>query len=404
MSRSCPEAQLLLACARTSMDCETAERIKELLKEDLNWAYIIDKARRHFVTLLLYNSLSATCPEQVPTDVLSQLREHFKLHTRYNLYLTRELLNLLSSFNANDIQALPLKGPALAVMAYDNISLRQFADLDILIHPKDVIRALNLLYARGYKLAAPLTRIQQVAPRFSQKKDLILTNANGNVRVELHWRLTGNHFSFPIYMDKLWERLEPLKIGGATVRNLPLNDLLLFLCMHGARHGWERLEWICDIAELIRIHPDLNWKEITCQARALGSERNLALGLFLAHDLLGARLPKEILQGIAADRIVASLAAQIEEVLFRNIETPLGIAYWHDYHLRVRERLRDKIRLRIHYYGRYLRIATVPTERERDVFRLPAFLSFLYFIVRPVRLAKKYGFGFMMRLLRKRKP
>lgn len=392
---------MLLACARTTRDAQTATRIKSLLGEGLDWTYIIDKAKRHFVTSLLYNSLSATCPKQVPEDVMAQLQSHFQTCTRYNLYLTRELINLLRMFNANDINALPLKGPVLAFLAYGNISLRQFADLDILIHKRDMIKALNLLFASGYDWAVPATRMQRVAPRFSQKKDFILTNANGNVRVELHWRLTGNHFSFPIDMDKLWERLEPLQIGGATVRNLPPNDLLLFLCMHGARHGWERLEWICDIAELIRIYTDLDWKQVFEQARALGSERNLALGLFLAYDLLRARLPQEVLRSIEADPMVASLATQIEELLFSSVETPLDIAYWHDYHLRVRERLRDKIRLRIHYYRRYLRIATLPTERERKLFHLPATLSFFYYILRPIRLTKKYGLSALKRLFSK---
>jgi hypothetical protein len=385
------------------MDSKTAAQIKGLLEEELDWTYILEKAQRHFITPLLYKSLSTSCPQQVPEDVLCQLQKYCQSHTRHNLYLTRELLELLNLFEAHDIEALPLKGPVLAVVAYGNISLRQFADLDILIHPKALLKTLNLFYARGYQLSLPLTRMQQVAPRFSQKKDLILTSANGNVRVELHWRLSGNHFSFPVYMDKLWERLELLSIGGSGVRSLPLNDHLLFLCMHGTRHGWQRLEWICDIAQLLGLHTDLDWQQLLYEARALGSERNLALGLYLANDLLGAALPPEVLRGIQADPVVLSLANQIEAQFFSGFDSGLDIAYWHDYHLRVRERLRDKLRIRLHYYSRYLRIATVPTERERKLFSLPPSLSFFYYIVRPLRLTRKYGLDAMKWLLKRGK-
>lgn len=402
-SINCPEAQLLLACARLTVDLQTAAQIKLLLQEKLDWTYVIEKARQHFITPLLYKSLSTICPAQVPEAVLSQLQKYCQAHTHHNLYLTRELLEIVNLCEAHEIEALPLKGPLLAVVAYGNISLRQFADLDILIHPKDLLRALNLFYTRGYQLAVPLTRMQQVAPRLSQKKDLILTSANGSVRVELHWRLSGNHFSFPVYMNRLWERLETVALGGATVRSLPLNDLLLFLCMHGARHGWQRLQWICDIAQLIRKHPDLDWQQLLCEARALGSERNLALGLFLASDLLGAALPPEVLRGLQSDPVVVSLAAQIEGMLFNGFDGSLDIAYWHDYHLRVRERWRDKLRIRLHYYGRYLRIATVPTERERELFSLPAGLSFFYYIVRPLRLTGKYGVRALSWFLRGKK-
>jgi hypothetical protein len=390
-SRNCPEAQLLLACARCDGEPQTTAQIKALLQKELDWKYILEKAQHHFITPLLYKGLKSSAPGLVPETVFCQLQKYCQLHTRNNLYLTRELLELLNLFAGHGIQALPLKGPVLAALAYGDLSLRQFADLDILIQPRDLLRTLNLFYARGYQLAIPLTRMQQVAPRLSQKKDLILTNRHGNVRVELHWRLSGNHFSFPVYMDKLWQRLEPLQLGGSSVRSLPLSDLLLFLCMHGARHGWQRLEWVCDIAQLIRRHPELDWQQLLSEARALGSERNLTLGLFLAHDLLDTELPAEVLRCIEADPIVASLAAEIEELLFSGFESSLDISYWHDYHMRVRERLRDKLRLRIHYYGRYLRLATVPTERERELFALPAALSFFYYIVRPIRLTKKYG-------------
>jgi hypothetical protein len=43
----------------------------------------------------------------------------------------------------------PFKGPALAVQAYGDLSLRQYDDLDLLIHEADVPRAYQLLIANG---------------------------------------------------------------------------------------------------------------------------------------------------------------------------------------------------------------------------------------------------------------
>jgi hypothetical protein len=52
----------------------------------------------------------------------------------------------------------------------------------------------------------------------------------------------------------LWERLEPIDLVGTAVLGLPLEDVLLFLCLHGFKHGWERVGWICDVTELLRVH------------------------------------------------------------------------------------------------------------------------------------------------------
>ena len=93
-------------------------------------------------------------------------------------------------------------------------------------------------------------------------------------------------------------------------------DLLLILCVHGAKHYWSKLGWICDVAELLRVHPGLKWTALLLQAKQLGGRRILFLGLFLAHVLLGAGLPEEVWKEINADPVVPWLAAKVQTRLF----------------------------------------------------------------------------------------
>jgi hypothetical protein len=72
---------------------------------------------------------------------------------------------------------------------------------------------------------------------------------------------------------------------------------------------------ICDIAELIRSAPELDGERALRLAERLGCERALHLGVYLAWDLLGARLPKHIQQPGKADPRVSALAAQVRESL-----------------------------------------------------------------------------------------
>jgi len=56
------------------------------------------------------------------------------------------------------------------------------------------------------------------------------------------------------------------------------------LCVHGAKHFWERIAWIVDIAQLAG-NCEVDWALLSETAAKKGSTRVLLLGLFLAHDV-----------------------------------------------------------------------------------------------------------------------
>ena len=398
-----PEIRLLVACARTEIDAETADLIRSLLTKPIDWDYLFQRANLHFVAPLLSFNLLTHFSEAIPEELRLSARAGLQAHARHNLFLAQELIRLIGLLEGNGIPVLPFKGPVLAALAYKNLSLRQFGDLDILVHKRDVNRAKKLLMAEGYKIAVTLTRFQQLIPTLSTRKDLVLVNASSNVRIELHWRLTGKHFSFPVHAKQMWNRLDAMPVAGTFVRTLRPQELFLYLCMHGSRHSWERLGWICDVAELVRVNSTWNWPEIMKDAAELGNERNLALGLYLANDLLGASIPGEVLQRVRDDPRIKSLAAQVQDLLFQDVHPSLDIGYLHDYHLRVKERMADRVRLRWHYYYRYLQLAVRPTAQDRTGLSMRAHLSFLSYLTRPFRLIGLFGSGILARAFHQNK-
>ena len=84
------EVQVLLCCTRTTMDCQTAARLERLLKEPIDWQYLLKIAQRQKVMPLLYWSLNNTCPSAVPSDIMARLREHFHKNARHSLFLSVE--------------------------------------------------------------------------------------------------------------------------------------------------------------------------------------------------------------------------------------------------------------------------------------------------------------------------
>ncbi|NJR45522.1 MAG: nucleotidyltransferase family protein [Hyellaceae cyanobacterium CSU_1_1] len=156
-----PEIQLLLSCARTQVDERTQVKIKNLVEQEIDWDYLISIARRHGLIPLLFYNLNKLCREAVPQPIFSDLEQYFKIHTRRSLMLTNELLQILDIFKANNIQAIPFKGPTLAISAYKSLALRQFCDLDILIDKKDTMHCLELLTSIGYSVPKFIDEIEQ---------------------------------------------------------------------------------------------------------------------------------------------------------------------------------------------------------------------------------------------------
>jgi hypothetical protein len=390
-----PEVELLLGCARTRLDAERAARVRALARQDLDWQYLRAVALRNRVAPLIARHLSGTCAESVPPEVLDRLRNDVQVSVRHNLLLTAELVALLELCAEAGIPALPYKGPALAAAVYDNLALRQFGDLDLLVHRADVPRARALLAARGYVPLLPLPAHRQAAALGSEY-DEEFVSADGRVHLELHWELVPRYFAFRLDVESLRVRLQTTSLGQTRLPTFAPEDLLLILCVHGAKHLWERLVWVCDVAELLARHPEVDWERALDQAAQLGAERMVLLGLFLASRLLGAELPDRISRRAASDPLVRALASNVCRRLFGASENPPGFVETSLFYLRVRERLRDR--------ARYCLASIAPTASDSALLPLPGPLAFLYVLLRPFRLAGKWGLGLWPELPHRDQP
>jgi hypothetical protein len=378
-----PEISLLLACARTHPDQAGIDRIREAAGRTLDWASLIESSLVHGLMPLLYENLRTNCADIVPPVHLSELKELFQKNTARSMLLTGELFDILDLFATEGIEAMPYKGPAIAMSIYGRLALRQFSDLDILVRKKDVWRCQQLLTTRGYEPHFKISERQ--LPSFLKLGYVqMFTRDRGQSVVELHWGIASRFFMFPLDTNRFWDRLTYRPLLEREILAPSTEDLLLLLCVHGAKDTWERLEWICGIAELVRLHHDLDWNAVISNARDLGAERILLLGLFLAKDLFEVALPDSIWRRIDEQSTIRTLAAEVRLNVLRPKAQPLGLRQRILFHIRTRERLNDRLR-----YCTRLLFTTTPIDWQ--ILPLPASLTFLYPLLRPLRLAKKYA-------------
>lgn len=372
------ETLLLLDCARATIEPETAERIRARVASGLNWDRLLTLAQRHGLAPLLYAHLSQVCDTSVPAGTLAFLRDYSQRNTAFVLLLTGTLVRLLKILDANGITAVPFKGPALAVTLYGNVARRQFADLDILVRPRDVPEAARVLEAEGFEPTIPIPSAMRAR---LLRHAYVQTFHRGSSRtlVELHWDIAERYWAVRFDADAMWRRLEPVSLPGATASGPCAEDLLLLLCVHGVRHDADKLEGIAGIAELMR-RTDLDWARVWRQSEEMHCRRILEFGLLLAHGLFDVPLPPQA-AAIGRSRVLLGMARESARQMVADDPSPRTWRRRMSFQLRLKDGRADRAR----YCARLL----TSTPDDWATLPLPGSMSFVYPLVRAVRLARK---------------
>src|SRR5262249_3601818 len=161
-----------------------------------------------------------------------------------------------------------------------DLSLREFGDLDIIVHEADLCKAEDILIADGYEADFPDRDFRFAFLRYSGQHRF--RNTETGIWVDLHWRLTSKGMAFPIQSAELWLKLSQVTIAGKTIPTLAHDDLALFLAAHGTKSGWQNLIWVCDFAELLHKYQDLDWIAAFKRAQIARCSRSVLLACFLA--------------------------------------------------------------------------------------------------------------------------
>ena len=303
------------------------------------------------------------------------LRANYQHNAWRTMWLTRELLRVADSLATCGIQILPYKGPVLAEMLYGNVTSRQYSDLDIFLRLDDVRLAKKLLCHLGYDASLQLSPRQERAYLHSGY-EYTFDTAQGRNLLELQWQVLPRFYAVDFDMPRLFERAVNVSVGGATVKTLSPEDLMLALCVHAAKHAWTRLSWLCDIARLTE--RSMDWKFIQDEADRLGVRRIVSVSLWLVSEFLGLADPA----GWRPDPEVQIIGRRVFQFITGETELgPESLPYFR-LMMRIRERAADRVRF-------VSRLLLTPSVGEWQSVRLPDPLFSLYRAVRLSRLARR---------------
>jgi hypothetical protein len=184
-----------------------------------------------------------------------------------------------------------LKGAPLAMLAFGDLGLRHNRDNDLLVSPEDVEKAALQIEAAGYLRTEPGAdwRPDELENWKRHRKHFEYFNAARNTRLELHWRLVDN--SHLARTSRALRGLVRVPVSsGIELPALPVEELLPYLFLHGATHGWFRLKWLADVATLLDEMPSADRKALVEQAQRDGLERPTLQALELCRAVFGMRI------------------------------------------------------------------------------------------------------------------
>jgi len=275
----------------------------------------------------------------------------------------------------------------LALLAYGDAGLRFAGDLDFVLRQQDARKAFRLLAEAGYRSELDPERAPdaQMIERGDHVGQFCFRKPQHGL-VELHTEKTLRYFPVPLDLEALGSRLRGVSFAGRTISTFSIEDSLVLLSVHGAKHFWNRLSWICDIAELSQFESGVDWRRSESIAIRMGCRRMWLLGLSLANTLLEAPLPAPVLALIRNDATVRTLTGQVlESLAIGDQGEPVGA-----------RRLMFRIRSHDSMAGglrQSFRLITQPTEKDWLAVSLPVWASPLHTLLRPWHLVRKYAFG-----------
>jgi hypothetical protein len=280
---------------------------------------------------------------------------------------------LLAGLASRGIPVVPFRCARLASSGGELI------EIDLLVRRGDVAATSDLLVSNGLEPETALTA-EQTRALLHTGSARRFVHRSGYV-VSLQWDVEDWSIAHGPSVDDLWQRASRGDLAGVPCSTLDRADFLLLLSVRGTAKRWHRLAWIREVAEVMAETDAADVDAALLRATRHGARRALALGTSLAARLLGA----SVTPGLADAAREPSLRALRRGVLANLVADTRSLpGPWHiaRFHVRSRERVRDKLRYAV-------RRATLP--QPDDVAALPPRLVFLSYALSPWRRALRAG-------------
>jgi len=368
----------IILCSKGTMNTQEQQELCDYintLDNDIKQNKFISLARSHGIIPLVYKNLQKISQNIKNQQLLEKLQSNYKAIAQKNILMSAELLKIAKLLNQENIPYLAFKGPTLAQLAYGDITMRQFGDLDILIDKKDIYKLDKVLQDHDYVRFLELSSKQEEI-WIANAHDMGYIHPSKKILLEMHWDFLDIDYPLSIDLKKFWNDSKLISINKTDILTFSNEKLLYYLCIHGSKHLWERIEWIKDIDLLIRTQ-EINWDQLSKNID-VDFQKMFYLGLLLSYKIYDTKLPIDIqkkIQRYNLDTLIDYIIKSWDTEQTKFIQTSMML------------KLFPTIKTKILYLHK---IILKPSMNEYMYISLPSYLYPLYYLIRPYLLIKKY--------------
>jgi Uncharacterised nucleotidyltransferase len=345
---------------------------RELCSNFADWESLFQRADEWRLLLPLWQKLSQSCLDLVPTDRASDVERQVMGKVLREIRRDQELAMVVSLIENQNIPVIAYKGPTLGHLGYGSPANRECIDLDLLVGPDTYEQVVDLLIDDGFE------HVRSIVPRCYLRLtyEATLNHPTRRVAVDLHRSFFSPATEFWLNLDNMTPFSVP--IAGHEIRTLNPEELLVVLAVHGSKHAWRELRWVYDLVALTT-RQNIDWPTVYQLALRNSAHLELQIGLGLARDLFGLDSSELFRPGKTAQ----DLMAKSKSYLFGQDPT---LRQKQSYHWALCQTLARK--------ARYLWYTLVyPHELDLEWVDLPTSLWHLYYLVRPIRVVTRWVRG-----------
>ena len=280
--------------------------MKQLLGEEgemnINEEQLLQISARHRIAPQLYTSV-ASCRDY--SDSFKEKLQMQYLENTKQVIIAENFLDELNQFFKKDkIQGIILKGIPLSENYYNNKFIRHSRDLDLLIDRKYLSAICNWLHSKGYRLQENIFEYPEQFQRnyFQTNHHLAFYGILDDCPkiLEIHWKLRSFNDAFPV--DPFIDTSPLLSTQWENLRVLNHLDQFIYLCIHGAEHGWYRLKWLVDLPMLMKT-VFIPWDELMKRSSELHAQQHVLSSLHLLNRLAPLHCFQTLLSGHVSNDI-----------------------------------------------------------------------------------------------------